>query len=148
MADDPTYQAAHYPLMAYNFTVVLGGETIGFHEVSGLQREYQTVTYRHGFSFQEGEVITRYRVDTFAPITLRRGIARDASRLYRWLEQGDVRSMDVQMRDAAGGVVYGWRIAKALPVRIEAPTLNAASQEVSIDTLEVMAAGVYIKGPG
>jgi hypothetical protein len=43
------------PLAGYNFRVSIGGQSLGFTRVSGLQRAHKTVTYRHGRSFLEGE---------------------------------------------------------------------------------------------
>ena len=57
MAHAISQQAASYPLTAYNFRVDIGGETLAFTEVSGLVRQLQTKTYRHGLSHVEGEDI-------------------------------------------------------------------------------------------
>jgi hypothetical protein len=69
-------QRASYPLAAYNFRVIVGAETLSFAKVSGLSAEHQTVTYNHGLSFLEGELITKFHVEKFTTVTLERGVHR------------------------------------------------------------------------
>lgn len=68
---------------------------MSFTEVSGLTREHQVVTYRHGLSFAEGEDIVKFRIDKYAPLTLKRGIVKGAGALYKWLESKQPKSMEV-----------------------------------------------------
>ena len=55
------------PVLLYihggGFTV--GSVAMGFAEVTGLARQFETLTYRHGLSFAEGEQIVRWRIDQF-----------------------------------------------------------------------------------
>ena len=134
------------PLTAYNFLVFLAGTTMGFSEVSGLVVEYGTVTYKHGLSFQEGELIQLYRHDKYIPVTMKKGIVRGATRFYRWFKSMDVRNMDVSLCDEDGIPAVTWHIGKALPIKISAPSLDASKEdEVAIDTFELMAAGISIE---
>lgn len=146
--DHPGYTGS-LPLMAYNFKVVMGFETIGFAKVSGLSREFETLTYRHGMSFMEGERAVRYRQDKYVPITFERGFfVEDVGELASWVENGDETSMSVSLCDATGLEVMIWNIAKAFPVKLTAPTLDADSSGVAIGTLEVMASGISIQSGG
>jgi len=134
------------PLTAYNFLVFLKGTTLGFSEVSGLVVENGTVTYQHGLSFQEGELIQLYRHDKYIPVTMKKGIVRGATRFYRWFKSMDVRNMDVSLCDEDGIPAVTWHIGKALPIKISAPSLDASKEdEVAIDTFELMAAGISIE---
>lgn len=147
MASSVAEQAAGYPLAAYHFRVAVDGVAMGFAEVSGLQREYQTLTYRHGLSAFEGEAIVKFRVDKFAPLTLKKGVIASADHraLFAWLEATTPRSMLVSLCDHDGQPVVNWRIARALLTKIEAPAFNAAGNEAAIQTLQVMAAGVTVE---
>ena len=60
MAETKIDQKARYPLPVYNFRVTIDGTSMSFSEVSGINLEYDTVTYRHGLSFWEGEGIQKY----------------------------------------------------------------------------------------
>lgn len=145
MAHSKDYQRASYPLSAYNFRVTIDGDSVGFSEVSGLKREYQTVTYRHGFSFFEGEDIVRYRIDKYIPITMKKGVVKGATFLHDWLERKNQSAVDISLCDEQGVPVMSWHIAKAVPVKIDAGPCNAGSNELAIDTLELMAAGISVK---
>jgi phage tail-like protein len=144
VAHSQAQQRSSYPLAAYNFRVNVDGATMRFAKVSGLQREYKTVTYRHGLSFIEGEQIAKYFVDTYVPVTLVQGTVIGAKSLHEWLERRKPVALEVDLCDAEGTPVLAWRIAKALPVKLSAPTFDANTNEVAIDTLELRAAGITI----
>ncbi len=144
MAQSLTLQRSSYPLVAYNFRVSVEGVAMRFAKVSGLQREYKVVTYRHGLSFVEGEQIAKYFVDTYVPVTLEQGTVIGAKSLHDWLEKSKPVPMEVDLCDAEGKPVLAWRVAKALPVKLSAPTFDAKTNEVAIDTLELRAAGISI----
>ncbi len=130
--------------MAYNFRVTIDERTMGFAEVAGLQREHKTETYRHGLSFLEGEEIVKFRYDSYQSITLKKGVA-GGDYLYKWLEDKKPRSIDIDLCDESGDAVLRWHIAKAVPVKLDAPTFDARAGEVAVESLEVQAAGVSVK---
>jgi len=141
----PPNNSARQLLMVHNFRVVVGVMTMAFKDVSGLLRQHETVTYRHGNSFCEGERIVKYHYDKHVPITLKRGVvAQEAAFLYAWLEAKIEVPMTVSLCNARGLPVVNWRIARAIPVKLTAPTFDAASNDVAIDTLELMAAGITV----
>ena len=147
MATSPATQAAQYPLAAYNFRVSVGSVTLGFAEVSGLQREHQTVTYRHGLSYWEGEAIAKFHIDKFAPMTLKKGVIKvgDHPAMLLWLEDPAPRNLLVSLCDETGTPVVNWTVAKALLVKIEAPSLVASGNDAAIDTLHLMVSGVRVE---
>lgn len=147
MAQTKEFQKSHYPLPAYNYRVVVDGATLSFSEVAGINVEYDTVTYRHGLSAWEGESIAKYRVDKYIPITLKKGTVKGINVLYDWLndQEQSTRTLELSLCDEKGEPVVTWRVAKALPVKLEAPIFDAASNEVAIESLEVMAAGISVE---
>lgn len=145
MAHSIANQVASYPLVAYNFRVTVSDVAMSFTEVTGLVREFDTLTYRHGLSFTEGEEITRFRLDKYAPITLKRGVVKGLAQLREWLEAGDKRPISVSLCDERGDPVVTWRVQKALPTKLEAPGLQAASSEAAVESLTLMAAGISIE---
>lgn len=146
MAESTQFQKANYPQPAYNFRVTIDDTTMNFTEVSGISVEHEKVTYKHGLSYWEGEAITSYHYDKYAPLTLKRGTFVGRNFLYEWLNQKtkSTRSVDVSLCDEQGVPVISWRIAKALPVKLESSAFNADSNELSIETLELMAAGISV----
>lgn len=145
MALSTKEQRTTYPLAAYNFKVTIGGAAMRFAKVSGLTREHRTVTYRHGLSFLEGEDLSKFYIDAYQSITLEQGTVIGHKFLYEWLETHDPIAMEVQLCDAKGQPVVAWRVAKAVPVKLTAPTFDAATNQVTIDSLEVKAAGISVK---
>lgn len=147
MAEAVAVQKTTYPLPVYNFTVTVDGQSVSFAEASGLTIEYEKVTYRHGLSFKEGEDITRHRFPKFTSLTLKKGTVAGGSFLFDWLS-GDgnaERTIAVSLCDEKGSPVITWRITKAVPVKLTAPTFDANTNQVSIDTLELMVSGVSIE---
>jgi phage tail-like protein len=146
LAETKSFQKTRYPLPVYNFRVTVDGVSMSFSEVSGINLEYRKLTYRHGFSYWEGEGIRTYYLERHFPVILKRGTVKGINLLYEWLSEKHktARSLDVSLCDEQGDPVVTWRIAKAVPVKLEAPTFNAETNDVSIESLELMAAGVSL----
>jgi phage tail-like protein len=51
----------------------------------------------------------------------------------------------VSLCDERGDPVVTWRVQKALPTRLEAPGLQASSNEAAVESLTLMAAGISIE---
>ena len=90
MAEDKEHIRSAYPLPVYNYrvTVFKGGDSVvaSFAEVSGLNVEYQHVTYKHGLSFLTGStIIPGMRQET--KLTLKRGIVKDRVFLQEWMKK-------------------------------------------------------------
>lgn len=139
--------AAAYPLPAYNFRVDVDGVTMSFAEVSGIVLSRETLTYRHGLSYREGEAIRAYRLDRYIPVSLKKGLVHRIAVLYDWLKAdgGTRRAVDVHLCNAGGKPVVTWHIAKAVAVKLEAPTLDANDNGVAVERLEIMAAGISLE---
>lgn len=135
-----------YPLALYNFRVTVDARSMSFSEVSGISIPYEHVVYRHGLTFWEGEDITTFRFDAFIPISLRRGTIPSADMLFLhdWLKSRTLRRMEVFLCDQVGSPVMSWEIAKAVPVKLTAPTFAASTNEVAVETLDLQARGVNL----
>jgi phage tail-like protein len=140
-----------YPLPVYNYRVTIGTLTIGVSEISGLSIEHEPVTYKHGLSFIMGpKLIPGIRQPV--KLTMKRGIVKKNEGLARWLRDtysGSFRStkrdMLVDLCDETGAPVVRWKIQGALPVKIDAPTFDANSNEVAIETIEVIAQNIQVE---
>lgn len=138
------------PLPAYSFQATVGGQSAGFAEVSGLAIERETVTYSHGLSHWEGEKLISYPSRKHRQISLKRGVVAGDGSFFDWLVGADAeeRPMDVSLVDSSGTPKVIWRIKTAIPIRMTGPTMSASSNEVAIDTLDVMVAGVTVEQGG
>jgi phage tail-like protein len=147
-------QRTGYPLASYAYSVTVGSDPMSFSEVSGLVHEYQVLTYRHGLSFWEGGSITKFRYDKYVPLTLKKGLIAGAGckAVYAWLDAVDKRPMRISLCDVHATdpnqplvAVVTWRIQHALIVKLEAPTLQAQSNDAVIETLTLMVSGLSIE---
>jgi phage tail-like protein len=147
MPDTLATQKASYPLPAYNFRVAVDAETASFTEVSGLTVEYETVTYRHGFSRWEGETVTRIPKLGHTTLTLKKGTTAGGTMLLDWLtaEPPSARAMAISLCDETGAPVVVWHIKEAIPVKLTAPGFDAASNQAAIETLELLARGISVE---
>lgn len=141
---------ASYPLPVYNYRVTIGKDTLGFSEVSGLDVEYEPVTYKHGLSFAMGaKIIPGMR--QAAKLTLKRGITKGGAFLADWLKntyadpfQNTKQDILIDLCDETGNPVVRWTVSGALPVKLDAPGFDANSNDVAIETLELVAHEIKI----
>jgi phage tail-like protein len=139
--------SSRYPLVAYNYRVLVQGVTMRFAKVDGLVWERKALPYRDGLSFLDGEQIALCRVDTYTTLTLQQGVLAAERNLYDWLQAGDSRWLQIQLCQADGQAVMAWQANRAVPVKLTGSSLDAKTNEVFIDTLELRAAGWSIKHP-
>ncbi len=146
MAESKDFQKANYPLPVYNFRVTVGGTSMSFSQVTGINLEFETITYKHGLSFWEGEGIKKYYYDKYVPVTLKKGTVKGINFLYDWIKDKaeGPRTLEVSLCDEQGQPLVTWRIAKVVPVKLVAPSFDAASNDVSIESLELMASGISV----
>jgi phage tail-like protein len=150
MSDSKAVIKTQYPLPVYNYrvTVMDGGsaETIGFSEVAGLSMAYDPVIYRDGFSFAMGfDIIPG--MPKPVNLTLKKGLAKNGDFLHKWLEKayqdpfskGAKRDIAIDLCDEAGIPVIRWQVSSAMPVKLDAPAFVAASNEVAIASMELIA---------
>ena len=142
---------ASYPLPVYNYRVtILDGSSatiLGFSEVSCLAVEYEAVTYKHGWSFMTGEhIIPGMRKPI--QVTLKQGLTQNVSYLQKWLNKSYLepwsktvkRDIVIDLCDEKGLPVVRWKLKQALPIKLEAPTFTASSNEVAIISMTLIVA--------
>jgi len=147
MAMTVAQQALVHPLVVYNYRVIVHSITMRFSKVEGLVWERSAITYRDGWSFLDGEMISTYRVDHYAPITLQQGLISRDTQLLDWLKKGDARMLQVLLCKSDGEAILSWQAHRAYPIRLTPSTLDASSNEVAIDTLELQARGWSLNHP-
>jgi phage tail-like protein len=150
MAQSKAEIKAGYPLPVYNYRVTILDDTaalaISFSEVSGLSMEYEPVTYKHGFSFVMGSIlIPGMRQPT--RLTLRKGIVKGNDFLYDWISKSHNepgyektrRDVLIDLCDETGQAVVRWTVKSAFPIKLDAPGFDAESNEVAIESIELIA---------
>ena len=83
-------------------------------------------------------------------LTLHKGIVRQDSFLFDWIstvrlntvEKRDVR---IDLLDETGTAVVSWTVTDAFPKKLDAPSFNATSNEVAIESLELVASTLKVE---
>lgn len=138
-----------YPLPVYNYKVEINGEVIAFSEVSGLSKSFETTTYKESKTDQPGsgpEIM--YMPGQIQPIniTLKKGYVRTKNLpvFYNWIHstrinQIEKKDIKVRLTDEEGNAVVTWTVINAFPTKLDAPTFDANSNDVAIESMELMA---------
>lgn len=138
-----------YPLPVYNYKVEIGTETIAFSEVSGLELSFETITYKESQTAagKAGPNII-YMPGTIKPltITMKKGfvVKKSIEKLYKWIKSTELNRIEkkditVHLCDEVGATVVRWKVIDAFPTKLSAPGFNAGSNEVAIESMELMA---------
>jgi phage tail-like protein len=150
MSQDKSQIKASYPLPVYNYRVTIGGNTLGFSEVLGLSVEYEPVYYRHGLSFATGGKIIPGKQKPVT-LTLKKGIMKGKDFLSKWLQdtyadpfKDTKQNILIDLCDQAGLPVVRWNVQGALPIKLDAPGFLANSNEVAVETLELVAHDIQV----
>jgi len=151
MAQDKNHIKSTYPLPAYNYRVTVQGATIGFAEVSGLSVEYEPVTYKHGLSFVMGSRIIPGMRQPIR-LTMKKGVVKSNDFLQSWIHNtytnpfftSAKRDIVIDLCDESGKPVIRWTVQRAMPIKLDAPTFDANSNNVAIETMEFIAHGLQV----
>ncbi len=144
-----------YPLPIYNYRVEIGSDAVAFSEVSGLSIGYETTTYKESpvESGAPGPRVMRMPAQaTQTTVTLKKGLVRGSSiaTFFRWINSIQINQVDkkdiyIRLCDEKGDVVISWKVINAFPTKLDAPTFDANSNDVAIESMELMGDGIFIE---
>ena len=134
------------PYFGFNFRVeITGVEVAGFSEVSGLQVEIETEDFREGGL---NEFMHKLAGPARYPsnLILKRGLM-DSSTLWEWQQdivQGKIRrhSGSIILLNSAAEEKWRWNFKDAYPVKWSGPDLRGLTNEVAVETLELVHRGL------
>jgi phage tail-like protein len=146
--------ARHYRILTqrYALRVTWEGETIpGVRRVRGLGQLTELISVRDGGDAGSSRSIVG--PTKFEPVTITRGLSRDTA-FEKWaqaIRQGtpsaprkDVR---IEMHDNARRITFAWVLKGALPIKFEAPDLNAGATDVAVEELTLAYDGLELEDP-
>ncbi|HYH84242.1 MAG TPA: phage tail protein [Pyrinomonadaceae bacterium] len=133
------------PYSAFNFTVEIDGIPVaGFTECTGLNTETDAIEYRTG----DLDITVKKLpgLKKFGNITLKRGFT-DNHDLWLWRKtvlDGKTERRDgaVVLKNEARTEALRWTFREAWPRKWEGPAFNAKTNEVAIETLELVCEGI------
>lgn len=144
-----------YPLPVYNFRVDIDNTSISFSEVSGLEMSFETITYKESAtaSGKSGPNVM-YMPGMMQPvnISLKKGFVKGTSMqvFYSWINSIELNRVNkkdivVHLLDEKGTTVVSWKCIDAFPTKLTAPGFNASSNEVAIESLDLMATRITME---
>jgi phage tail-like protein len=135
------------PVGELRFTVSLPGREVGrFRECTGLAAEIEVKDYNEGgVNDRVHKLPTRMK---YPNLVLKRGVTYEDA-LLRWLWQTQRKTerinVTVSLMGPDGKAVRSWVFAEAFPIKWSGPNLNATSNQVATETLEIVHAGLQMK---
>lgn len=138
------------PYHVFNFRVEIQGTGVaGFREVSGLSFTVDPVEYRDG---TDGPLHTRKLTGLrkFPNIVLRRGFV-DNRELWTWYSNvlngiPDRRDGSIVLQDEEHNDVARWEFSSGWICKWEGPAMNATTNDVAIEAIEICVERVELKG--
>lgn len=135
------------PYAGYNFYVEWNGIIhAGFRECSGLDSTQKSVEYREGMDPPTMRKIPG--LVSYSNITLQRGITNN-DELWRWREnvmKGNIdrREVSIVLLNEKAQEKIRWNLTNCWPTSWKAPSLNATTDEVAIESLEFVHEGITV----
>lgn len=139
----------NYPHQKNHFKVDLGGNNIGFMEVSGLSIELDVVDYREGSS-PESSVRKIPGLKKFSDVTLRRAIVKNDNDFYQWINtatfnQVERRDVVISLLNENHEPVVVWKLRNSFPVKLDYSPLDAKCSSIVIESLTLAHEGLTVE---
>ena len=137
------------PYRGYNFELQIDNVTRGaFSEVGGLTADGDSVDYREGTDLQSN-VRKLMGLRKYANITLKRGYTQDRQ-LWSWYTNvmngvPDRRNVTIVLMNERREPVLRWHAENAWINKIEGPALKASSNDVAMESLELVHEGLSLE---
>ncbi len=146
---------AAYPLPVYNYRVEIGNDTVAFSEVSGLNITYETTTYKESpvESGAPGPRVMHMPAQATPPtVTLKKGIVPGVTikTFFAWInstQTNQIEKKDIYVRlcNEEGDAVISWKVSNAFPTKLDVPGFDANSNDVAIESMELMGDAVSVE---
>ena len=144
-----------YPIPQYNYRVEVGDQTIACSKVSGLSMSFENKTYKESPT-ESGTPGPRVMHMPGQPaavtVTLTKGVVKAASvnAFYKWISSTQVNQIDkkdiyVRLCDETGAPVISWKVINAFPTKLDAPSFDAAGDEVAIEEMTLTGDKVLVE---
>ena len=135
------------PYSAFSFRVTLGEQGLQtgfFKSVSGLSVETEVIDYQEGGN--TGPIRKLAGATRYANIRLTRAFTGDRS-LFNWhatMQKPNPIRVDgrITLLDHQGTPIATWKFVNAFPVKWSGPDLDASTNEVAIETIEIAHEGL------
>ena len=158
MTTDTATIKSTYPLPSYQYRVQIGSTTYNFSQVTGLTILYNITRYKQSLGdldVKPQSMTMPAQKDLSNPISFNRGVVNSTQiyDLYSWIDSiktnvVDKRDITVYLCDETGICVVKWILHNAFPIRLDAPSFVANSNDAAIESLQVLAQSIEMAPPG
>jgi len=142
--------SAEHPIQNYHFQVEWGGSKIGFSKVRNLGMGTYYHEYRHGAS-PEYHVSKIPGRQYFDDIILERGVFQGDNEFYQWWNETrafsnqDIRrNITISILNSDHDPIVIWKVLNAFPIRLRMSDLDAQSNGIAIELLEITHDGLLL----
>lgn len=142
-------QDTNWPLPKFYFMVDWGSTTnIPFQEVSGLEIQAEALEYRHGNS----PVFSKINMPGMVKnnnITMKKGVFANDNTFWDWYAKIKMNTIErqnvvIKLLDEGGNPTMTWTLNNAWPTKISSTDLKSESNEVAVESIEIMHEGLTI----
>lgn len=139
-----------WPLPSFHFEVTLGSVgKISFSEVSGLDMEFEEITYRAG----DSPVFTKVKMPGLrksGDVTLKKGIFVSDKKMWDWISKVNMNviqreTITISLLDESHSPVQTWELTNAWPKKITVEGFKADGSSVAMETMVLAHEGVANK---
>lgn len=152
MADNGAAQSEStqaWPLPSFYFQVSIGSDKMSFSEVSGLESEFEEITYRAG----DSPIFTKMKMPGLrkaGDVTLKKGIFKGDKKMWEWLNGVKLNTIErkvitISLLDESNNPVTTWEVVNAWPKKITVEGFKADGNTAAIETLVLAHEGVNVK---
>jgi phage tail-like protein len=135
------------PYPGFNFILEIDGiAKAGFSEISGLSTENDVIEYRTGAEATRNRKLPG--LEKCNNIVCKRGYTKNED-LWKWRKQTidgktQRRSGSIVLQDEGRQEALRWNFEAGWPRKLDGPALNAKTNEVAIETLEIVIEGLVL----
>lgn len=140
---------ATYPVPSFHFQVTWGGTRLGFSEISGMSLELDVIRYREGDD-KDATPSVMPGMKRTGEVTLKRGILEGDNDMFRWFDSVlpstvERRDITITVLNAEHEPVVVYRLLQAWIRHLEYGPLNAATNQVLIESMTVIHEGLNVQ---
>ena len=152
MADNGAAQSAStqaWPLPSFYFKIsITNVGDMSCSEVSGLETEFEEITYRAGDS-NDFTKLKMPGLKKVSDITLKKGIFVSDSQLWKWIGNVNMNiiqreNVTISLLDESHSAVKTWSLTNAWPKKITVEGFKADGNSVAMETLILAHEGIQI----
>lgn len=152
---DGTEEGTPWPMPKFRFEVDLGTglENVAFQEVSGMDQEVQTITYRHSNSALFS-TIKMPGIAKYGNITMKRGVFSNDNEFWQWVDAISMntiqrRTITIRLLNDNDQATVTWTLNNAWPTKISGQDLTDGGNDIAVDTVELAHEQMIVTaGPG